>query len=229
MAIPQPDLLTSSATAFQITPLLSGQSIPPNVTITATSAVAEGETEIPVVITPNTALLRNGLFILAGAPPNEQWIVLDADVAGNSSSLIVEPLKLPLPINSVLKTPEALPLIGLEGANLQLQTEMNSAVLMSNQGWQINDYSTGSWQFSGNLYIPRNNNYAVPAQTVIQGLIKKQNLWTQRVLPNGTLVAGMAMVSSTSDTTQGAQYVTISLTLQGSGKPIYKQLNQTPV
>lgn len=225
MPIPQPDLLTSSGTAFQISTLQKGSSIPTVVTITVTAAATIGAESLAVTINPTTALLKNGLYILGGVSPNEQWIVVAADTLGTATTLPVEPLKFAIAANSTLRTSQALPLIGLEGANLQLQTEMNSAVLMSNQGWQINDYSTGSWQFSGNLYLPRNTGLAAPAESVLTALLNKDNIYTERILSNGTLFAGMAMVSNASDTTSGAQYVTIAVTFQGSGRPTYRRLN----
>lgn len=222
----QPALLTSGGTQFQFTVLPFGKSIPDEITITVTAAAVVGATTLTVTVAPATGVtLYAGLVLRVGTTAaDSQWVILTDKASGTITNLKVEPLQKAIVANAIIKTYAGLPLIGLEGANLQLQTETNQAVLLANDGWQSRDYSTGSFEFSGNLYIPTSGEYALGAYAVADALLAKKNIYVERILPDGTYHAGMCIVSNCSDQTQGAAYITQSLTLSGSGKPVQRRL-----
>jgi hypothetical protein len=223
----QPVLLTSGGTNTQIQVLEFGSVIPPTVTITTTAAAVAGATTVPVTILPTTATLREGLILVAGTGATAQLIEVRQTTAGTLTSLPVQPLKKDLASAAVINTFAGLLLIGLESANMQLQTETNQVVLLANDGWRVTDYSTGSFEFSGNLYIPTTETYALGSRQVIDALLNKQLVYVERYLPDGTYHAGVCAVTNASDQTQGAQYVTLNVTLTGSGKPIQTRLFAT--
>lgn len=220
-------LLTAGGTQLQITPLAFGVTIPPEITITCSAAIV-GATSVSVVISTQPTPAKPfyaGMTFKVGTAPNEQWVVLAADAAATATSFVVEPLTRAITASSVAKSYAGIPLIGLEAANMQLQTETNQAVLLANDGWRNQDYSTGSFEFSGTLYIPTNPAFAGGAYLISDALLAKQNLYVERILPNGLYHAGMCIVSSASDQTQGAQYISQNLTLSGSGKLRQVRLN----
>lgn len=221
-----PALLTSGGTQFQIRPLAYGAVIPPEITITVSSAATVGATQLTVTVSPATGItLYAGLTFKIGTTlANEQWVTLAATASGTIATLQVEPITKAIAASTVAKTYAGFPVIGLESANMQLQTETNQAVLLANGGWRVQDYSTGSFEFSGNLMIPTSPEYAVGAYATADSLLNKQNLWVERVLPDGTYHAGLCIVSNCSDQTQGAQYITQSVTFSGSGKPIQRRM-----
>lgn len=220
----QPSLLTSGGTQFQITPLAFGQNEPAIATLTVTAAAVIGATSLTATIVPANTKLYAGLVFKIGTIPNEQWVIV-AETWNGTGTLKVEPLKRAITASAIAGTTAGLPVIGLEGANMQLQTEVNSVVLMSNNGWKISDYSTGSFEFSGNLYIPTTPDLTIGAYAVADALLKKQNMYVERILPNGTIHAGVCIVSNCSDQTQGAQYITQSVTFMGSGTPYQYRIN----
>ncbi|MEM7578283.1 MAG: hypothetical protein AAF316_00265 [Cyanobacteria bacterium P01_A01_bin.80] len=224
MAI-NPTLLTSGGTQVQISVLNYGETIPTPITITVTSEATAGDTSLDVTFSPTTSTIYAGLAIKVGTAPNEQWVLVSQTVQGTATSLPVEPITATIAANSTGTTYAALPLIGLEGANMELSTEENSVVLLANGGWTVRDYSTGSFSFSGNLYLPTTPEFAIGARQVADALIAKQNVYLERVLPDGTYHAGLCMVQSASDTTQGAQYVTQNVNFAGSGTPVQIRLN----
>jgi hypothetical protein len=222
-----PVLLTSGGTNTQIQVLAFGSTIPPEVTITTTAAAVVGATSLAVTILPTTVTLRQGLILVAGTGATAQLIEVRQTTAGTLTSLPVEPLKKAVASAAVIKTYAGLPLIGLESANMQLQTETNQVVLLANDGWKVTDYSTGSFEFSGNLYIPTTEVFALGARLVIDALLNKQLVYVERFLPDGTYHAGVCAVTNASDQTQGAQYVTLNVTFMGSGKPVQTRLFAT--
>ena len=220
----QPTLVVSGGTQFQISVLTYGASTPANVVITVSAAATIGATDLTVTTTPTNTTLYEGLSFKIGTTPNQQWVVVDQTWTG-TGALKVVPITKAIAAGTTANTYAGLPLIGLESANMQLQTETNQVVLMSNNGWKITDYSTGSFEFSGNLYIPTSSALAGGAKAVIDALLNKSNLYVERILPDGTYHAGVCVVSSCSDQTQGANYVTQSVTFTGSGKPTQVRLN----
>ena len=221
----QPALLTSGGTQFQIKTLAFGQTVPPEVTITVTAAADVDATALTVTIVPTTNVtLYEGLVLIVGTGAAQQLVIVSATAQGSATTLTVEPLKKAIAANTVIKTFAGIPLIGLEAANMNLTTETNQAVLLSNNGWRVTDYSTGSFEFSGNLYIPTSVAMAVGARAVSDALLQKRNVYVERFLPDGTYHAGMCCVTSASDQTTGAQYITQNVTFTGSGKPVQRLL-----
>lgn len=230
MSLINPTLLTSNAANFQITPLQKGQSEPPKLTITLSTPAVKGATSLSVAITAPTGVtlgtttIMNGTYILSGGN-TPQIVVIDGDQLATVTSLNVDPLAQALASGAVLTTyAGSLVVIGLEAANLQLQKEVNQVVLLSSKGWSNKDYSTGSWQYSGNLMIPVNPSYATGAALVQDALITEKIVYVERILSNGSYLAGVAIVTDCSDTVSGNQYVSQSVTFQGSGQPVKKQL-----
>jgi hypothetical protein len=155
-----PRLVTARGSQFQITPLLNDEaSTPTNCTVTVTVAAVVGATTLTVTVTPasNPARFYEGQILVFGAnTTNAQYVYVAANSTdGNPATITVEPLRKAIAANAVANTFLGIPVIGLEAANMQLQTEVNQAVLLANEGWQVTDASTGSFQFSGTLYVPR--------------------------------------------------------------------------
>lgn len=230
MSLINPTLLTSNSANFQITVLPKGLSEPQKLTITLSAAATKGATSLSVAITAPTGItlgsttIMNGTYILSGGS-TPQIVVIDGNQLATVTSLAVDPLTQPLASGAVLTTyANSVVAIGLEGANLQLSKEVNQVVLLLAKGWSNKDYSTGSWQFSGNLMIPVNPLYAVAANLIQDALINEKIVYVERFLSNGAYFAGIAIVTDCSDTVTGNQYVSQTVTFQGTGQPIQKQL-----
>lgn len=227
MAI-NPTLVTSLGSQFQIQTLGDQDVVPVAVTYTTSSAAIVGATSIAGVVTPggNTKKFYEGQILVASpGTADAQYIYVAANSStGTPTSITVEPLKKPIATNTPIVSFLGIPVIGLESANMQLQNEVNQAVLLANQGWQVTDASTGSFQFDGTLYVPRQNIYNAGAKLVVDSLLAKTNLYVERYLPDGTYNAGVCVVTSASDTVSGSQYVTRQVTFQGSNKPINQRL-----
>jgi hypothetical protein len=219
-----PSLVTALGTQFQIQSLTDQQVTPTPITITVTAAAAVGATSLTVTVTPSSQPKKfyEGQILVAN--PNEtaaQYVYVAANSTdGNPTSLTVEPLKKAIAANDVITSFLGIPVIGLESANMQLQTETNQAVLLANQGWQITDSSTGSFQFDGTLYIPKQNIYNTGAKLVDDALLNKLNIYVERYLPNGEYHAGICVVTNASDTVSGSAYITKQVTFMGSNKPV---------
>ena len=226
MSQQQPQLLTSGGTSVQIALLEYGQSLPTTATFAINAPPQTNDTTLSVTPSGDTnKILRAGLAMIAGVGTgDEQWVFVREDTPASSQSIPVEPLLKPIANGATITTFAALPVIGLEAANLNLTTETNQAVLLSNGGWRATDPSTGSFEFSGTLYTPVNAALSYASEMLQNALIDKRNVYVERILPNGTYHAGMCVVSSLSDTTTGAQYVSQSLTLMGSGKIFRRKL-----
>jgi len=230
MSLINPTLLTSNSSTFQLTELPRGLSEPPKLTLTTTAPAVKGASTLPVAITAPAGLnlanvtMMNGTYILVNGSSG-QIIIIDGDQLATVTELSVDPMAQALPAGAVLTTyANSMVLIGLEAANLQLQKEVNQVVLLSSKGWSNKDYSTGSWQFSGNLMIPVATIYARGAALVQDSLINETILWVERILSNGSYMAGIAIVTDCSDTVSGNAYVSQSVTFQGSGRPVKKTL-----
>jgi hypothetical protein len=222
-----PRLVTSGGSQFQISVLTAEQSLPTELTFTTSAAAVAGATSIAGSLLPalNTKILYAGLVLIAN--PNTvdaQLIIVATTVTGNPTSIAVEPLAKPLASGSIIKTYAGIPLIGLESANMSLQNETNQAVLLSNQGWQVTDASTGSWSFDGQMMIPKQLEFTKGAYTLTDALLNKQGLYVERFLPNGIYHAGVCVVTNASDTVQGSAYITQQVTLTGSNKPVQRRL-----
>ncbi len=220
-----PSLLTSGGTFSQISVLDFGVVLPPEVTITVTSAASVEDTTLAVTVSPTTATLYAGLVFKINSAPDEMWVEVSETMAGTGTSLKVEPITKAISANEEAKTYAAFPLIGLESASMQKQAEANSVVLLANGGYTVRDYSTRSFDFSGTLYVPTTNELAVGAHAVTDALLAAKNVYFERVLPDGTYNAGLCMVQSASDTAQGSQYLSQSVTFAGSGIPVHQRLN----
>lgn len=226
-----PNLLTANGSNFMITVLNKGQGEPAKLTIVTLSAAAKGATSLSVVISVPTGYTAADISIVNGTyfVADNQIISVDGTIQANATTITVDPLTADLPQSSSFTTYiGSVPLIGLESANLQLQKEVNQVVLLSSKGWSNKDYSTGSWQYSGNLMIPVSTIQAEYGQKIYFALLNEKSLWVERILQNGRYFAGRAIATDASDTVSGNAYVSVSMTLQGSGR-IYQKIIDTPV
>lgn len=230
MALINPALLTSTGTSFQVTVLPKGSNLPKKITFAA-SAITESAAATPtdsVTVTTTlptgvtTASLKAGTYFRA----NEQNLILtnDTTVTSSTVSLIVDAVAVDVAAQTISTYVGSFPVIGLEAASRQLQKQTNQVVLLTSQGWQNTGYSTGSFSFSGTLYIPTNKSDAASANAIINALINEQYLWVERIMPNGDYSAGRVAVTDASDTAQGAGYVSVNTTFTGDG-----QMFVTPV
>lgn len=230
-----PNLLTANSTSFLITVLNREQGQPDKLTFVTLSPAAKGTTSLSVVIsvpdgyTAADIPIVNGTFFIA----ENQIITLDGTVQATATTINIDPLNADLPMSSIFTTYiNSVPLIGLEAANLQLNREANQTVLLLSNGWINKDYSTGSWQFSGNMLIPVSTVLAAYGQRIKDALLTEKSIWCERILSNGKYFAGRAIATDASDSVTGNAYVTIALTLQGSGKilsEIYETPNDIPI
>lgn len=223
-----PRLVTAGGSQFQISILGETQSKPVELTITVTGAEAIGSTDIECTVTPagNTKKIYAGtVLVVAPKTVNAQYLyVTDTTASGNPTVIKVEPIKKAITAATVIKTFAGIPLIGLDSANMQLQNQTNQAVLLSNDGWQVTDASTGSFQFDGKLMMPKQLEYAVGAYAISDALLEKTGIYVERFLPNGQYDAGVCVVTNASDTVSGAAYIEQNVTLQGSNKPVRLRL-----
>lgn len=231
MTLPNPTLLTSSGATFQLTPLADGEIVPPILTIEATAAADIGDTTIPVTITAPVGVtlasttISNGTYLFFGSGVNKQLVIVDGDQLGTTTNLAVEPIDKAITIGAEgFSYANSVPLIGLEGANLQFQRSSNEVVLLASGGWQSRAYSTANWTLSGNLYMPIDLSLSEPARQVLDALENEVYLWVERFAINGDYVAGVAMVSDASDQFTGAQFVSMSVTFMGNGAPVRDSL-----
>jgi hypothetical protein len=228
MALPDPILQSSAGTSFQITVLDPGLIIPPKTTITVSAGgAAVGAGTIPVTITAPAPLvlanitIKDGTYILAGTGTGKQVIVVKGDHVGTATTLNVEPLAKAVTAAATFNTfVGSLPLIGLEGANQQFQRNANTVTLLANQGWESSSYSTGNFQFSGNLYLPTTPALAAPVNRVITAMRNKEYLYVERISPFGDYSAGVCLITDLSDQYSGDGFVTLSATFKGTGTPV---------
>lgn len=224
-----PRLVTARGSQFQITPLLDDElSIPPTVNITVTEPAAVGDTELTITVLPanNPARFYEGqILVVAPNTANAQYIYVAANSTnGNPATITVEPLRKAVADNATIASFLGIPVIGLEAANMQLQTEVNQAVLLANEGWQVTDASTGSFQFSGTCYVPRQAKYKKGVNDMYDAFLNKTNVYVERFLSDGQYNAGIGVITDMSDTVQGSQYITRNLTVQGSNRPVNLRL-----
>lgn len=231
MTIPSQSLLVSTGATAQATLLASGQSVPPILTITLSSAAVVGATSLAVAITAPTGVtlssttIANGTYLLAGTGATAQLVIVDADVLGTVTSLPIEPLKKALATGTVIKAyAGCFPMIGLENANGGITKTNNTVVLLSQAGWNNNDYSVGSWQVSGTMYTPINALYAASVFAIGKAMVDETYVYIERFLANGEYLAGQAIITDFSDTVQGAGYVSRAVTFMGTGRPVIKSL-----
>jgi hypothetical protein len=231
MAIPSQQLLVSTGATAQATLLLAGASVPPILTITLSAAAVVGATSLSVTITapPSvtqiSTVIANGTYLLAGTGANAQVVVVSTDTLANATSLPVEPLRKALLTGTVIQAyAGCFPMIGLENANGGITKTNNTVVLLSQSGWNNNDYSVGSWQFSGTMYTPINALYASSVFAIGKAIVDETYIYIERFLANGEYLAGQAIITDFSDTVQGAGYVSRAVTFMGTGRPIIKSL-----
>lgn len=228
MGLPNPVLLNSSGGTFQITELAEGQSTPRALIYTvAVGGATAGATEIPVVITAPVGVtlasttIANGTYILVGTGANTQLVIVDGDQPATTTSLDVEPLDKNIAAAVVFNSyAGAIPVIGLEGASKQYQRTSNDVVLLASDGWTSRSYSTGTFQFSGTLYVPVNAGLAIAARLVTKALEEQIYLYVERFAANGDYSAGLCLVTDASDTFNQAALVSVNVTFSGSGVPV---------
>jgi hypothetical protein len=229
MALANPILLTSSGATFQLIELAKGISIPPALTITVGTAAVVGATTLAVTITApagvtlGSTTIYDGTYIRVGTGANRHIVVVNGDQLATVTSLVVEPIEKAIASGAVLTSFAGIrPLIGLEGANMQLQRQALEAVLLASKGWTSRSYSTANFQFSGTLYIPTSNVLADGANKVLDYLIKEKYVYVERFLANGDYRAGVCLVSDASDTVSQANFVQSNVTFSGTGVPVFE-------
>lgn len=220
-----PRLVTARGSQFHVFPFADDESVLPlTKTITVTAAAVVGATTLTVTVTGTATTDRfyeGQILVAAPKTVNSQYIYVAANSpTATPTTITVEPLRKAIAANAVITSFLGLPIIGLEAANMQLQSEVNQAVLLANEGWQVTDASTGSFQFSGNLFIPRQSVYLAGVRSLKTAFLSKTNVYVERFLPNGQYNAGVGVITDMSDTVQGSAYVTNNLTIQGSNRPI---------
>jgi hypothetical protein len=229
-----PRLVTARGSQFHVFPFADDESVlPATKTITVTAAAAVGATSLTVTVTGAATTDRfyeGQILVAAPKTVNSQYVYVAANSANSAPATItVEPLRKAIAANAVITSFLGLPIIGLEAANMQLQSEVNQAVLLANEGWQVTDASTGSFQFSGNLYVPRQAVYLAGFRSLKTAFLNKSNVYVERFLPNGQYNAGVGIITDMSDTVQGSAYVTNNLTIQGSNRPVDDNVLAVPV
>jgi hypothetical protein len=206
-----------------------GVSVPSFFTVTVTAAAVVGATSLTTTITAPGGVtgktIVNGTYAIVGTGAAAQTVVLAANALQTATTITVDPILKPIAANATFRVfVDAIPVIGLEAANLQLQKQVNEVVLLASRGWSTRSYSTGSFQFSGNLYIPVSVASAVGARMVYDALITEKMVYVERFFSNGDYQAGLCLVSDASDTASGAQYLTVSTTFQGTGELIMRTI-----
>ena len=224
MPLINPPLLTSTGTSFQITILPRGQGAPKKISFAAsavTESASTGATDTVTVTTTmptgvTTATVKAGTYFKA----NEQNLILTSDttVTTATNSLVIDAVSVDIAAQTITTYANSVPVIGLEAASRELQKQTNQVVLLTSNGWQSTGYSTGSFSFSGTLYIPTNKTDAASANSIINALLNEQYVWVERILPNGDYSAGRVAVTNASDTAQGAGYISIQTTFTGDGQ-----------
>lgn len=223
MPVENPTLLTSSGATFQISPVAVGATLPAFFTVTVSAAAVVGATTLTTTISAPGGVtgktIASGTYAIVGTGAAAQVIVFNASAAQTATTITVDPITKPIAANATFRVyVDAVPVIGLEGANLQLQKQVNEVVLLASRGWSTRSYSTGSFQFSGNLYIPVAVASAAGARLVYDALLKERFVYVERFFSNGDYQAGLCLVTDASDTASGAQYLTVSATFQGTGE-----------
>ena len=223
MPLINPALATSTGTSFQITPLAKGQNVPKKITFAATAlteAAATTPTDSLTVTTTlpsgvTTAVVKAGTYLKAA----EQNLVVtnDTTVTSSTTSLTIDAVTVNIAAQTLSTYVGSFPVIGLEAASRQLQKQTNQVVLLTSNGWQSTGFSTGSFTFSGTLYIPTNATDAVSANMIINALLNETYLWVERFLPNGDYSSGRVCVTDASDTASGAGYISVNTTFTGDG------------
>jgi len=231
MAIPSQQLLVATGATAQATLLASGASVPPILTITLSSAAIVGATSLAVVITAPVGVtlasttIANGTYLLAGTGASAQIVVVSADTLATVTSLTIEPLRKALASATVIQAyAGCFPMIGLENANGGVTKTNNTVVLLSQAGWNNNDYSVGSWEISGTMYTPINQLYSASVFAIGKALVDETYIYIERFLANGEYLAGQAIITDFSDTVQSAGYVSRAVKFMGTGRPIVKSL-----
>lgn len=231
MAIPSQQLLVATGATAQATLLTSGASVPPILTITLSAALVVGATTLAVTITApggvtlSSTTIANGTYLLAGTGVTAQIIVVAADTLGTATSIPIEPARKALSSGTTIQAyAGCFPMIGLENANGGITKTNNTVVLLSQAGWNNNDYSVGSWQVSGTMYTPINALYAASVFAIGKALVDETYVYIERFLANGEYLAGQAIITDFSDTVQGAGYVSRAVTFMGTGRPVIKSL-----
>jgi hypothetical protein len=231
MAIPSQQLLVATGATAQATLLTSGASVPPILTITLSAAAIVGATSLAVVITAPVGVtlasttIANGTYLLAGTGVSAQIVVVATDTLATATALPIEPLRKALTSATVIQAyAGCFPMIGLENANGGVTKTNNTVVLLSQAGWNNNDYSVGSWEISGTMYTPINQLYAASVFAIGKALVDETYIYIERFLANGEYLAGQAIITDFSDTVQSAGYVSRAVKFMGTGRPVVKSL-----